>query len=332
MFAAFDVLAVIAQKRNDFDAAAHYLEQSLARLRLQNAAAATPESVALMALTLSNLGRVAHERGDEAEAGAQFEEAERLIETLTDRPGAGLIKLGLAEAARDTNDHERAQALAESALEILEHVGDQRGVALALAHLGSTATARRDFTRAYELLARSLRLNYETSDPYGVAFVIDRFAVLASVTGQPERALRLTGAAETLREQVGARPNALEQQYIDQQIETAQLTLGRMADTALTAGRGLGAADAIAEALATAPQGAPDGLRIGADALSTRERQVAVLVGYGYTNRRIAARLIVSEATVATHVRHVLAKLQLTTRAQVAVWATRHGLLDERGF
>ena len=121
VIAAVRVLAVIAQKRNDLDAATHYLEQSLASIRLQNAAAATPESVALMALTLSNLGRVAHERGDEAEAGAQFEEAERLIETLTDRPGAGLIKLGLAEAARDTNDHERAQALAESALEILEH-------------------------------------------------------------------------------------------------------------------------------------------------------------------------------------------------------------------
>jgi non-specific serine/threonine protein kinase len=282
-----------------------------------------------MALTLSNLGRVAHERGDEAEAVAQFEEAERLIETLTDRLGAGLIKLGVAEAARDTNDYERAQALAQSALELLEQEGDQRGVALALAHLGSIATARRDFKRAYDHLARSLRLNYEMSDPYGVAFVMDRFAVLASLTGQPERALRLTGAAETLREQVGARPNALEQKYIDQQIETAQLALGRMADTALTAGRGLGVADAIAEALATVSQEVPAGLAIGADALSTRERQVVALLGLGYTNRRIAARLIVSDATVATHVRHVLAKLQLTTRAQVAVWAARHGLLDE---
>ncbi len=329
VFAALDVLAVIARKRDDLDAAAHYLERSLAKLRVLNAAAATPATLALMALTLSNIGRVAHDRGDEAEAVAQFEEAERLIETLGDTLGAGLVMLDVAEAARDTSDYERAQALAQSALRLLEREDDRRGVALALAHLGSTATARQDFKGAYDHLSRSLRLNHEMSDPHGLAFVIDRFAVLASVTGQPERAMRLTGAAETLREQGGVRPNAFEQQYIDQQIEAARLALGRMADTALNAGRGLGVVDAIAEALATASQEARDGLAIGAEALSTRERQVAMLVGYGYTNRRIAARLIVGEATVATHVRHVLTKLQLSSRAQVAVWATRHGLLDE---
>jgi len=329
VFAALDVLAVIARKRDDLDGAMQYLERSMARLRVLNAAAATPATLALMALTLSNIGRVAHDRGDEAGGVPQFEEAERLIEMLGDTLGAGLVKLDVAEAARDTGDYERAQALAESALQLLEREDDRRGVALALAHLGSTATARRDIKGAYDHLSRSLRLNYELSDPHGLAFVFDRFAVLASVMGRPEHALRLAGAAVTQREQGGVRPNAFEQEYIDQQIETARLALGRMADAALNAGRELGVVDAIAEALATGSREVPEAMALGTQALSGRERQVAMLVGHGYTNRRIAARLIVSEATVATHVRHLLTKLQLNSRAQVAVWATRHGLLDE---
>jgi signal transduction histidine kinase/DNA-binding CsgD family transcriptional regulator len=54
--------------------------------------------------------------------------------------------------------------------------------------------------------------------------------------------------------------------------------------------------------------------------LSQREREVACLVARGCSNRQIAAELIVSERTVDTHVSHILRKLELTSRAQIAVW------------
>jgi LuxR family transcriptional regulator, maltose regulon positive regulatory protein len=50
--------------------------------------------------------------------------------------------------------------------------------------------------------------------------------------------------------------------------------------------------------------------------LSPREREVATLIGAGLTNREIAMRLIISEATVKVHVRHILEKLRARSRAE----------------
>jgi DNA-binding NarL/FixJ family response regulator len=60
-----------------------------------------------------------------------------------------------------------------------------------------------------------------------------------------------------------------------------------------------------------------------ADDLSLREREVLELLGQGLRNREIAERLVVSEATVKTHVRHVLEKLRLRNRAEAAAFAAR---------
>ena len=46
------------------------------------------------------------------------------------------------------------------------------------------------------------------------------------------------------------------------------------------------------------------------------------------TNKQIAVELVVSPATVRSHVEHILAKLELRSRAQIAVWVSLHGLLS----
>lgn len=59
-------------------------------------------------------------------------------------------------------------------------------------------------------------------------------------------------------------------------------------------------------------------------ALSSREREVAQLVAEGRTNRQIASGLCVSERTAQTHVAHILTKLALSNRAQIATWVSTH--------
>jgi DNA-binding NarL/FixJ family response regulator len=74
----------------------------------------------------------------------------------------------------------------------------------------------------------------------------------------------------------------------------------------------------LAELGRSAP--APDPLA----ALSDRERDVLALLAEGLRNREIAERLVISEATVKTHVRHVLEKLRFRNRAEAAAFAARH--------
>jgi two-component system response regulator DevR len=65
--------------------------------------------------------------------------------------------------------------------------------------------------------------------------------------------------------------------------------------------------------------------------LSAREREVLVLVAQGRTNREVAERLEISEATARNHVSHILEKLGLGRRAEAAAFAVRVGLLPPEG-
>jgi DNA-binding NarL/FixJ family response regulator len=60
------------------------------------------------------------------------------------------------------------------------------------------------------------------------------------------------------------------------------------------------------------------------DELTLREWEVARLVTRGCSNRQIGDELIVSERTVDTHVSHILHKLGLVSRAQIAAWVVGH--------
>jgi DNA-binding NarL/FixJ family response regulator len=70
--------------------------------------------------------------------------------------------------------------------------------------------------------------------------------------------------------------------------------------------------------------------RPAADALTAREREVLTLIAEGKTNRQIARQLNVTERTARTHVSNILAKLQLTSRTQAALWAVQEGLAPAR--
>ncbi len=65
------------------------------------------------------------------------------------------------------------------------------------------------------------------------------------------------------------------------------------------------------------------------DGLTAREREVAVLIAQGQTNRAIAEQLVLSERTVEGHVTNILTKLGGTTRTQIATWAIEKGRTAE---
>jgi len=64
----------------------------------------------------------------------------------------------------------------------------------------------------------------------------------------------------------------------------------------------------------------------GPGALTPREREVAALLAEGLTNSVVAERLYISPRTAAVHVSNILAKLGMSSRAEVAAWAASGGL------
>lgn len=77
-------------------------------------------------------------------------------------------------------------------------------------------------------------------------------------------------------------------------------------------------APVVAEKAAAGAAGEPSGLAL----LSAREREVLVYIARGDSNKVIARALDIAETTVKVHVQHILRKLELTSRVQVAVYAS----------
>jgi predicted ATPase/DNA-binding NarL/FixJ family response regulator len=326
MSTVLESLAFVANQQADFDAARAYLEQ---RVALGHAL----EDPWMITNSLYTLGCLALEQGQLANARAQLEEAVTRFEQLGDPrldPQVGYMYIALAQVEEEVGQHERAQLIGERALSLMQRGDDPLGVADALATLGGAAAAQRKFAAAYDYLASSLRILQQDGDILGIASVLNRFALLSAAQNEHARALRLMGAASVLLERAGMPLPESARSKLEAKLASAKHALGPMADTAVAAGRALPPTSAIADALATGTQALAGA---GVDALyplSAREIEVGALISLGKTNRQIATELVITEGTVANHVAHILAKLGLRSRAQIAVWATAHGLPPPR--
>jgi DNA-binding NarL/FixJ family response regulator len=64
--------------------------------------------------------------------------------------------------------------------------------------------------------------------------------------------------------------------------------------------------------------------------LTAREREVAIMIAQGKSNREISEALVLSERTTKAHVGNILGKLGFTSRTQIAAWAIESGMVDRR--
>jgi DNA-binding NarL/FixJ family response regulator len=64
------------------------------------------------------------------------------------------------------------------------------------------------------------------------------------------------------------------------------------------------------------------------DMLTTREREILQLLADGMSNADVATKLFISQETVKSHVRHILAKLEADTRTQAVAIALREAIID----
>jgi predicted ATPase/DNA-binding CsgD family transcriptional regulator len=282
---------------------------------------------------LISLGAVELHQGDRARAAVLFEESLLISRALGDK---GLISMALADlgvVARIEGDLERAEAFLQESLALSRDVQDKWRVALSLHSLGMVAFRRGNYNRAAGLYAESLALASQVRDRWIADDCLDGLAAVACARGHYEHAARMIGAADALREMLGYHPLVEGRSDRDRCVATTRVGLGEAAFAAAWAeGRTMTLERAIEDALAAGETLTVKAKTVkpaegkGADLLTPREREVAVLIAQGKTNREIAVMLVITERTADTHVQHILNKLGVGSRAQIAGWAVAHGL------
>jgi DNA-binding CsgD family transcriptional regulator len=222
----------------------------------------------------------------------------------------------------------------EESARLFAALGDDAGAAIATLHLGRLALDEGDLATAGAKLAEGLRLAEHAGDAAAMAAGLDGVAGLAGALGRMEAAARLAGAAAALGATAGAAGRSARGDAASPVTRAARAALGETGfAVAWAAGRAMPPEQAVEYALALARPGGPSAGPAPpqdagpADPLTPREREVARLITEGRTNREIAEALVISEWTVDTHVRHILTKLELRSRTQVAAWAVEHGLV-----
>ena len=292
------------------------------------------ESPTDLARALHTAGLVVEDCGDHEEARRLQEEALVLCQQLGDTFFAAHALNALGQIAyRQRAVVDRADAYFTEALQQFRELDNTFGAGLALANRSRVARDRGDYVQAAALYAEALTLHWDDGDRGRTARCLNGLGVIAALAQQGERAARLCGAAEALREAIGA-PIPRYRGHHERAIGLARAALGEQAFAAAwAAGRALPLANAVAEAL-DLPSGSPLGTAsppwptpAAQHRLTRKEVEVLRLLREGLTNREIAARLFISPRTAQTHVQHIYAKLGVASRAEAAAYAVERGLI-----
>ncbi len=231
-------------QRGDYALAQSRYEESLAiRRRLGDRA--------MMASVLSNLGILAEYGGDYERARTLHEQALTLRIEVGDRWAISVSETNLGMIALLERRHDQARRHFEEAMRLSREVGDSWMVAVTDNNLGNANRDLGDQASAAAHFQASLEAYRDYADKWAMAFLLEDVGRFGALVGEPETALTLIGAADSLREEIGApRATSLEVE-IAQAISPATATLSsEQQECARARGRELGFGDAVDAALA----------------------------------------------------------------------------------
>jgi DNA-binding CsgD family transcriptional regulator len=269
-------------------------------------------------------------QGDLPAAIALLEEARRDFRAIGD-PLGEFDTLILLTAATFFLDDPRVDEYSREALELADRHGALSSKAYGLWSVGIAQWRSRDYGTATRSLRECVRLFQPMHDLTGISFGVQALSWCAAFADPGERAARLLGASQAVWRTSGARVDETNAYSLfDRRSEDVlREALGsEIFEEAFAEGAAYSFEQAVSLALGEdVDVGSGDGagslqrgLTSGAGGLTRREREIAGLLAEGLSNKEIAGRLVISQRTVETHVDHVLSKLGITSRAQVASW------------
>jgi non-specific serine/threonine protein kinase len=289
---------------------------------------------------LGNLAYLTWCQGKHLEALELFEQAVTHIRASGDALFTGLVLGTLGWYTLLNGDLDRARRYKEESLAILRSLEATEAVGLALLGLAHVVRQEGDAKRLRLLLAESVALLREAGSP-GLADWLGFVGQFQVDQANYAFGVRLLGASD---ESDGPRFGSLRALFYlmprderDTHLATARSAMGELAfHDAWAEGTAMAIDQAVAAAMsesethrAELPRGRSSGG--AASPLTRRQHEVALLVAQGLTNRQIADHLVITERTAGAHIEHILDKLSVGSRAQIAVWASERGLLAPRG-
>lgn len=320
---ALNNLATVTQFLGEHARAETLFEESLDAFRTHD----NHRGVALSLVTLATMAQLG---GDAALAATRFQDALAAFRDLADHRGVAATLNNLGNLAGERADYAAARGLYRESLRLFRDLGDEHEIASCLRNLAWLDLGHGNHAEARSAAGESLRIFARLEHLAGVTSCLTLLADLALRAGHALRATRLLGAAEGLakrgRGDETAQPSAERQRLID----LIGLRLGEAEmSRAWHAGESASLAEVVEDAcgrLSSAPETPTAGPATSPARLTRREREVASLVARGLTNRQIAQQLYIAERTADTHVEHILAKLEMRKRSEVAAWAVQSGL------
>ena len=204
----------------------------------------------LLATSLNVLGILAYHTGALQQAKDYFEEALEISRELGDAWAMALSLSDVGFIRMEQGDFADALACCEEAISLARSVGEKWCICNALFYLGSVARAQGDHTRARELLAEGLTVSQELGQVVVSTWCLEGIGWAWGLEGHSAKAAKMLGAAEALREGLGAPPSPSTSAGYAQNRERLQAMLEQeIFEAVWLEGRQLGRAAAFAYAL-----------------------------------------------------------------------------------
>jgi predicted ATPase/class 3 adenylate cyclase len=212
-------LGLVALRQGNYGRAMTLCEESLSLLRELGDKWGTARS-----LNLSGL--VALRRGDYGRAVALCEKSLTLHRELGNKWGIAMSLGHLGLSACHQGEYGRAMMLLKEGLVLFRELGDKWGIARLLNFSGLVALRQEDHGRAMALCKEGLALSWELREKLDIAMCLEGLAHVAGAEGQPERVVRLYGAAEVLREAIDTPLPTSDRADYDRSVSAARAELG----------------------------------------------------------------------------------------------------------
>jgi predicted ATPase/DNA-binding CsgD family transcriptional regulator len=236
----------------------------------------------------------------------------------------------LLSAATFFLDDPRVEEFSRQALDLAESHGALNSKGYGLWSVGIVHWRAGRYDEAFRALRECIRLFWSMHDLTGISFGVQALSWCAAFTSPDEASARLLGASQAVWRTSGAKVDETNAYNMFDQ-RSADFVREAVGDLRFEKAFAEGAAYSFEQCLALAlgDEAEPDtghepaptkARRTPPGGLTRRQWEIAELLAEGLSNREMAARLVISQRTVETHVEHILSKLGFGSRTQVGSW------------